>query len=155
MTDTDTSTTPDFDSMPDEDISEIVSAGTATLARRQTVADAERRTDALCLEYLQAAGRVNGGPWEQPTGFIGAYPTGWRVTHDGGTYEAAAPGVTTAPPGDGWGTVDADTALIDFWEPRLYSAGDTVRDDGRIWTATSDVDGQRPAEYPGGWTPTI
>ena len=38
---TDTSTTPDFESMPDEDISEIVSAGTATLARRQTVADAD------------------------------------------------------------------------------------------------------------------
>lgn len=143
----------DYTTMPDEQLAQTVAEGTAELGRRATVRDAERRIDTMCLEYLQAAGRQNGGVYEAPVGLIGAYPRGWRVNVNEGVFEATAPGVTTAPPGDGWVQVDPDSVLIPFWEPRMYSSGDQVRDAGQVWTATSDVDGARPSEYPGGWTP--
>lgn len=146
------SDTPDFTDTPDEQLAETVAAATAEVARRQVITGAQQRTDDMCLEYLRATGRENGGPWEAPLGFLGAYPTGWRVTHDDGTFEAAAPGVVTTPPGDGWVEVDPGTVLVDFWEARAYDAGEQARDAGRVWTATSAVDGQRPSEYPGGWS---
>lgn len=107
----------------------------------------------MCLDYLRASGRENGGAWEAPTGFLGAYPRGWRVTHEGGVFEATAPGTVTAPPGNGWTEVDPDAELIDFWEDRAYDEGEQARDAGLIWTATSAVQGARPSEYPGGWQP--
>lgn len=141
----------DITTMPDEQLAQTVADGTAELERRATIRDAEHRTDELCLDYLRAAGRTNGGLYKPPTGFIGAYPRGWRVNTADGVFEANAPGVTTAPPGDCWDEVDPDAELIDFWAPGPYSKGDQARDAGQIWTATSDVDGARPSEYPGGW----
>lgn len=149
-----TDSSEDVSKMTDEELAERAQSLEKERARRAVITDAEQRTDTMCLEYLQASGRENGGPWEAPTGFLGAYPRGWRVIHDGDTYEATAPGVTTAPPGDGWTEIDPDTALVDFWEDREYSEGEQVRDAGRIWTATSTVQGARPSDYPGGWTPT-
>lgn len=140
--------------MTDEELAEQAQRIDAERTRRAVVTDAEQRTDTMCLEYLRASGRENGGPFEPPMGFIGAYPRGWRVTHDGGTYEASAPGTATAPPGDGWAEVEPDAPLIDFWEARAYDAGEQARDAGRIWTARTAVDGARPSEFPGGWTPT-
>lgn len=126
----------------------------AERSRRAVVTDAEQRTDSMCLEYLRASSRENGGPYEAPLGFLGAYPRGWRVTHDGKVYEATAPGVTTAPPGTGWDEIEPGTPLVDFWEDREYTTGEQARDAGRIWTATSTVNGARPSDYPGGWTLT-
>lgn len=141
----------DYTTMPDDQLAQTVQAGTAEMERRAIFRDAERRTDELCLDYLRAAGRENGGRYEPPTGFIGAYPRGWRVNTSEGVFDATAPGVTTAPPGEGWVKIDPDSPLIPFWEPRPYEKGDQVRDAGQIWTATSRVDGARPSEYPGGW----
>lgn len=143
----------DYTTMPDDELAEKAAKIDAERARRAVVTDAEQRTDQLCLDYLRAAGRTNGGLYEEPVGIVGAYPRGWRVNTPDGVFEADAPGVTAAPPGDGWTPVDPDSPLIDFWEPRPYSKGDQARDAGQVWTATSDVDGARPSEYPGGWQP--
>lgn len=143
----------DYTTMPDEELAEKAAKIDAERARRAVVTDAERRTDDLCLDYLRAAGRTNGGLFEVPVGFIGAYPRGWRVNTSDGVFEAAAPGITTAPPGDDWVQVDPDEPLIDFWEDRAYAKGEQARDAGRIWTAASDVHGARPSEFPGGWQP--
>lgn len=124
----------------------------AERSRRAVITDAEQRTDAMCLEYLQASGRENGGPYEPPMGFLGAYPRGWRVTHDGGTYEATVPGAAAAPPGPDWTEIPDGEPLVDFWEDREYEPGEQARDAGRVWAATSTVHGARPSEYPGGWT---
>lgn len=143
----------DYTTMPDDQLAETVQAGTAELERRRTVRDAETRTDSMCLDYLQAVGRENGGPWEPPTGFLGAYPRGWRVTHDDHTYEATAPGTTSPPPSDDWTEVDPDTPLVPFWEPGTYDQDDHVRDAGKVWRALADgADGPRPSEFPGGWS---
>lgn len=146
-------TTPpqDVTAMTDEELAAKAASIEAERARRAIVTDAERRTDQMCLDYLIASGRENGGAFEQPVGLIGAYPRGWRVQHEGKTFEASAPGVTAAPPGDGWTEIDPDSPLVDFWQPGPYEAGAQVRDAGRTWTATSDVDGPRPSDYPGGW----
>lgn len=144
----------DVTGMTDEQLAEQALVIETERARRAVITDAEIRTDGLCLEYLRASGRENGAAWEAPVGFLGAYPRGWRVTHDGGIYEATAPGTVTAPPSDDWDEVDPDTPLIGFWEPRPYSKGDQARDAGQVWTATSDVDGARPSAYPGGWSLT-
>lgn len=144
----------DVTTMTDADLAARGAAIETERARRAVVADAEQRTDTMCLEYLHASGRENGGAWEAPTGFLGAYPRGWRVTHDGGTYEATAPGTVAAPPGDGWTEIAPGTELVDFWEDRAYDEGEQARDAGRIWTATRAVQGARPSEYPGGWTTT-
>lgn len=143
----------DVTGMTDEQLAEQAQKIDQERARRAVITDAEQRTDSMCLDYLRASGRENGGAWEAPTGFLGAYPRGWRVQHDGDTFEATAPGTVTAPPGDGWTEVDPDAELIDFWEDRAYDEGEQARDAGRIWTATSDVQGARPSEYPGGWQP--
>jgi len=142
--------TPDFTDTPDAQLAETVAAAQAELSRRAVITGAQQRTDDMCLEYLRAIGRESGAPFEAPTGFLGAYPRGWRVTHDGEEWEATAPGVVTAPPGDGWALADGDA--VPFWEPRAYEAGAVVRDAGLVWTALSTVDGARPSEYPGGWT---
>lgn len=141
----------DVTGMTDEQLAEQAQKIESERARRAVISDAEQRTDSMCLEYLRASGRENGGAWEGPTGFLGAYPRGWRVTHDGRTYEATAPGTVTAPPGTGWTEVDPDNALVDFWAPGEYEAGEQVRDAGQIWTARTAVDGPRPSEFPGGW----
>lgn len=143
----------DVTGMTDEQLAEQAQKIDQERARRAVITDAEQRTDQMCLEYLRASGRENGAAWEPPVGFLGAYPRGWRVTHDGGVYEATSPGTVTAPPGDDWTEVDPDAELIDFWEDRAYDEGEQARDAGRIWTATSAVQGARPSEYPGGWAP--
>lgn len=145
--------TEDVTSMPDQQLAQTVQAGTVELARRATVRDAERTTDDMALAYLQAQGRVNGGPFETPHGFVGAYPRGWRVAHDGALYEALLPGVTTAPPSDAWTEVPAGEDLIPFWEPGEYDRDALVRDVGKVWRALNDhTDGPRPSEFPGGWS---
>lgn len=149
-----TTPTEDVTAMTDEQLAEQAQRIEAERMRRAVLTDAEQRTDAMCLEYLRASGRENGGPWEAPLGFLGAYPRGWRVTHDGRTYESVDPGTVAAPPGDGWTAVPAGAELIDFWEDREYEAGEQVRDAGRIWTATTTAHGARPSEFPGGWTTT-
>lgn len=145
--------TEDVTGMTDEELAEKAARIDAERSRRAVITDAEQRTDQMCLDYLRASGRENGGPWEAPVGFLGAYPRGWRVTHNGGTYEATAPGTVTAPPSSDWTEIDPDSELVDFWEPRTYEKGEQARDAGLIWTALSDVDGARPSEYPGGWQP--
>lgn len=148
--------TEEVTAMPDDQLAQTVQAGTAELARRATLREAERTTDDMALSYLQAAGRVQGDPFEAPTGFIGAYPRGWRVTHDGKAFEATAPGVTTAPPGDGcWAEVDPASDIIPFWDPGAYDQDALVRDAGQVWRALADgTDGPRPSEFPGGWSVT-
>lgn len=138
--------------MDDEKLVQTVQAGSAELDRRARVREAERTTDDMALAYLQAQGRENGAAWEAPLGFIGAYPRGWRVTHNGNAYEATAPGVTTTPPGDGWTETDRDAPVIPFWDPGAYNQNDLVRDTGQVWRALADgTDGPRPSEFPGGW----
>lgn len=146
-----TDSSEDVSKMTDEELAERAQSLEKERARRAVITDAEQRTDAMCLEYLQASGRENGGPWEAPLGFLGAYPRGWRVSHHGGAFEATAPGVTSAPPGGDWAEVGADAPLVDFWEDREYETGEQARDAGRVWAATSTVQGARPSEYPGGW----
>lgn len=133
----------DVTGMTDEQLAEQAQKIESERARRAIVTDAEQRTDQMCLEYLRASGRENGGTWEAPTGFLGAYPRGWRVTHNGGVYEATAPGTVTAPPSSDWTKVDPAEPLVDFWEDRAYEQGEQARDAGRIWTATSAVQGAR------------
>lgn len=146
--------TEDVTQMSDTQLAQTATDAQAELARRATLRDHERTTDDMALAYLEAAGRENGAAWEPPTGFIGAYPRGWRVTHGGGTFEATAPGVVTTPPGDGWDQVAPDTPLIPFWEPGTYAKGTQVRDAGQVWRALADgADGSRPSEFPGGWSP--
>lgn len=144
----------DVTTMPDEQLAQTVADGTAELERRARFREAERTTDEMALAYLEAAGREQGQPFEPPTGFIGAYPRGWRVTHGGKAFEAAAPGVTTAPPGDCWTEADPDTLPIPFWDPgTTYDKDAVVRDAGQVWRALADgTDGPRPAEFPGGWS---
>ena len=146
-----TTTSEDVTQMSDTELAEQAQKIDAERARRATLTEAERTTDDMALAYLEAAGRVNGADWEAPTGFIGAYPRGWRVTLDGRAFEAVAPGTVTAPPGDCWNEVDPTTALVPFWEPGEHPAGALVRDAGQTWRARTDVDGPRPSEYPGGW----
>lgn len=147
--------TEDYTTMPDDELAEKAARIDAERARRATVTDAERRTDDACLAYLQADGREVGDEYVKPTGMVGAYPRGWRVTHDGGTYEAAVPGATTTPPSDDWNPVDPDTPLTPFWGEGTYDKDEEVRDAGRVWRALADdTDGPRPSEYPGGWAPT-
>lgn len=141
--------------MDDEKLAESVQAGAAEQERRARVREAERTTDDMALAYLQAADRKQGTEFKPPIGFIGAYPRGWHVTHDGRAFEAVAPGVTTAPPGDGtcWVEVDPDSPIIPFWDPGEYAKGDLVRDVGQTWRALADgTDGPRPSEFPGGWS---
>lgn len=139
----------DIETMTDEELTALRDESEAELEQRRTVRDAERRTDDMAIAYLRAEGRENGGPYQPPTGFIGAYPRGWRVIHEGEQYDATAPGVVTAPPGGGWKPAEGD--LVPFWEPGAYEKGSRVRDAGRIWTARQDVEGQRPSDYPAGW----
>lgn len=142
----------DYTTMPDDELAQTVADGTAELERRTRIRDADRTTDDMALSYLRAEGRENGGPWEAPHGFIGAYPRGWRVEHDGDLFEARCPGVTTTPPSDGWVPVDPGEELIPFWEPGEYERDALVRDVGRVWRALADhTDGPRPSEFPGGW----
>lgn len=146
--------TEDVTQMPDDQLAQTVQAGTAEIARRARLREAERTTDDMALSYLQAQGREPGAPYEAPTGFIGAYPRGWRVTHEGRAFEAVAPGVTTPPPDTGcWIEVPADSPIIPFWDPGTYDKGATVRDAGQVWRALADdTDGPRPSEFPGGWS---
>ena len=144
-------TSEDVMSMTDAELADQAQRIETERTRRAVITDAEQRTDQMCLEYLRAAGRSTGTAWEAPTGFIGAYSRGWRVLHGGSAFEATAPGVVTAPPGEGWTEVDPDTAVVGFWAPGEYEAGEQVRDAGQIWTARTTVDGPRPSEYPGGW----
>lgn len=140
----------DVTEMDDTALAETQLAVQAEIERRAIVTDAQRRTDDMCLAYLTASGRVNGAAWEQPTGFIGAYPTGWRVEHNGETYEATVPGATGIPgQSDDWEPAPGD--LIPFWEAGEYAAGDLVRDAGRVWEALADTDGARPSEMPAAW----
>ena len=144
-------TSEDVTQMTDAELADQAQRIETERARRAVVTDAEQRTDQMCLEYLRAAGRENGGAFDPPMGVIGAYPRGWRVTHGGSVFEATAPGVVTAPPGEGWTEVDPVAPLVDFWAPGEYEAGALVRDAGQVWTARTTVDGPRPAEFPGGW----
>lgn len=146
--------TEDVTQMPDDQLAQTVQAGTAEIARRARLREAERTTDDMALSYLQALGRDQGAPYEAPTGFIGAYPRGWRVTHEGRAFEAAAPGVTTPPPDTGcWTEVPADSPIIPFWDPGTYDKDTLVRDAGQVWRALADdTDGPRPSEFPGGWS---
>jgi hypothetical protein len=139
----------DIDTMSDSELADAAASAQAELERRQKLADAARRTDAMLLDYLVAEGRENGAAWQAPVGIIGAYPRGWRVEHAGAHYDATQLGVTTEPPGDGW--EPATGPLVPFWQPGPFQAGDLARDAGRVWRALADVHGSRPSEYPGGW----
>lgn len=140
----------DVREMEDAQLAETQQAVQAEIERRAIVTDAQRRTDDMCLAYLMAAGRVNGAAYEPPVGFIGAYPTGWRVTHDGDEYDATVPGATGVP-GASTDWAPATGELIPFWESGEYEAGATVRDAGRIWEALTVTDGARPSEMPAAW----
>lgn len=143
--------TEDVTTMTDTQLAQTAADAQAEIERRARVREAERTTDDMALAYLEAAGRINGAAFEPPTGFVGAYPRGWRVTLDGRAFEAVAPGTVTAPPGDCWDEVDPAEPLTPFWEPGPYEKDTLVRDAGQTWRALADVDGPRPSEYPGGW----
>lgn len=142
----------DVTMMTDTQLAEQAQAIETERARRAIVTDAERTTDDMALAYLEAAGRINGAAFEPPTGFVGAYPRGWRVTVGAKAFEATQPGITTAPPGTGWVEVDPNAPLVPFWEPGTYDKDAVVRDAGQTWRALADdTDGPRPSEFPGGW----
>lgn len=141
----------DFTDTPDQELAETVAAAQAELTRRAVLSEQDQRVDDMCLDYLRAEGRENGGLYEPPAGFLGAYPRGWRVNTPDGVFEAVQPGTVTAPPSDDWVPVDPDEPVIPFWEPGPHRKGDQARDAGRVWTALSDGDGPRPSEFPGGW----
>ena len=140
----------DVREMEDSQLVETQQAVQAEIERRAIVTDAQRRTDDMCLAYLQASGRVNGSAYVQPVGFIGAYPTGWRVTHEGDEYDATVPGATGVP-GQATDWAPATGDMIPFWESGEYEAGAMVRDAGRIWEALTVTDGARPSEMPAAW----
>jgi hypothetical protein len=121
------------------------------LARRRSREDAAQATDQMCLDYFHAAGRSQGEEWVEPMGVVGAYPRGWVVTHDGQQWAAVMPGIICPPSAGSHGWVHHEGEIIPFWQPGPYEKGSRVRDAGRVWVALSDVDGQRPSEYPGGW----
>lgn len=149
-----TATSEDVTQMSDTELAKTATGAQAEIDRRARVREAERTTDDMALSYLQAAGREQGDPFEPPTGFIGAYPRGWRVHHDGRAFEATAPGITTPPPDeDCWTEVPADSPIIPFWDPGTYDQDARARDAGQVWRALADgTDGPRPSEFPGGWS---
>lgn len=139
--------------LPDDELAALAEDTEGEAARRGTIRGTDAALDELCLDSVRALGRVNGGAFAPPEGIVGAYPTGWRVTHGGRVFEAERPGLLDAPPADGWREI-ADPVgdpAIPFWEPVPYSVGATVRDRGRIYRARIPVDGLRPSDFPAGW----
>lgn len=142
----------DMSGLDDQALADQIRAAEAELERRRTLAEQARRLDGMCRTWLEGSGVAQGDPWTQPTGFMGAFPRGWQVTHGGRSWRSLVPGAVLPPGTDQWTVTEQDP--VPYWTSGAHSQGDLVQDDGRIWRALTDLtDGPAPSAFPGGWEP--
>lgn len=148
---------PDFATYSDADLKALRLAVIAEEARRTVIRDAPKRADDLAREVLAAEGRKEGQTWVQPTGAHDAIPLGWKVQHNGKTWESLIPGNvwkpgdTSDPQSYRWWKDLTPVADVTAWDPngKPYKVGDVVTHYGLTYSC------RQPHTSQAGWSPTV
>lgn len=95
----------DLTELSNEELSALRDDIDAERRIRDTLEIAPARAEQAARDYLAARDREHTGaaPWQQPTGAHDLYPQGYRVTHNGTTWESTRAANSQEPgTGDGW-----------------------------------------------------
>lgn len=144
----------DLKTLTDDALATLLDDARAEYQRRQTLQTALQEEPALQAAYLDSVGRGMGEPYVPPTGAHDAYPLGWKVMHNGKTWESLVPSNVWEPGMSGWREVVEEGGVPMWVQPTgahdAYKAGDVTAHKGSIWI--SDINGNvwEPGVY--GWT---
>lgn len=126
----------------------------AELARRETLATAERQATELNTAYLAAAGVAEGDAWRQPTSAVDAYPSGWTVQHDGKQWVSLVAANVWEPGVSAWREVVEDGVpewVAPTGQHDAYNTGDHIMFEGTEYVSLIDANTWSPTAYPQGW----
>ena len=151
----------DFTGYDDEQLDALRVEVLTEIERRQTLASAPERADAIAREYGDAIGREDGGEWVQPQGAHDAYPSGSSVLHNGKVWESLIPANVWEPGVSGWREVaepDPETGepgVPEWVAPTgghdAYQTGDRVTFEGQVYESVINGNVWSPRDYPAGW----
>lgn len=124
--------------------------------RRRTIAQAPDQMDKLVRDLLAASGQVEGGQWQQPTGYENAYPKGWVTTHNGHEWTSNIAGNTLEPGVSGWTMTPVEgEPPAEYKDPAgyqdAYNEGDLVTFEGNIYKCLRDGTTWSPTVAPTAW----
>ena len=138
----------DYTQLTDTELQEIFHAATEETSRRNLITAALTREPILQTGYLTALGRADGEEYVAPTGAHDAYPQGWKVTHNGKTWESLVPFNVWEPGIANWRKVAGDDGPAEWVQPTgahdAYKKGDQITYDGHVWTSSVDANTWAP-----------
>ena len=145
----------DLTTLTDDEARDLLARVYAEVQRRDAIAQAPARAEALAATYAAAIGRKDGDPWAQPVGAHDAYAKGITVTHGGKTWESLTPANVWAPGVSGWREKTTAPTVADFVQPTgahdAYAKGARVRFDGKVYESKVDGNVYSPSAYPPNW----
>lgn len=153
----------DVTELSDADLDDLYVAVNAEVGRRRTLKAIPDQIADLNRAYQSSSGYIDGQPWQQPQGVVGAYMTGDHVLHDGSEwlslidYNVYEPGDLADPQAYRWWE-NLDHAEDDnAWQPGVaYETGQEVTYDGRTWECVQGHTSQpdwTPDKTPSLWQP--
>lgn len=145
--------------LTDEELAAELSSLQQEQARRAQEVRIPAQLDKILGEALEAAGKEKGEKWKQPNGVRGAYPSGWKVEHDGRVWTSLIAGNVWEPGTSGWrADNDPDGTPAEWVQPTMnedaYQMGDVVTHLGKEWTSELTPNVWEPGVVNGGWVQT-
>ena len=145
----------DLATLTDAEVTTLKDLASREEQRRLRVARAEAEAAAITTTYLTDTGKQSGAAWVQPTGAHNAYPAGWKVSHNGKTWESLISANVWTPGTSGWREVTTGTTPPAWVQPvgaqDAYSKGAKVTYQGSIYESLIDGNVWSPTAYPAGW----
>lgn len=146
----------DVRDMPQDELEATSRAVEQELQRRREQERIPKQMDDLSRQYLHSKGVARGEAWVQPDDGFRAYPKGWRVTHNGETWESTVSGNVWEPGTSGWHIADpvdpnapAPQWVVPTGAHDSYPKGATVTFGQRQWK--SEIDNNVWAPNVHGW----
>ena len=138
----------DFTTLTDAQVNELLAAAYAESQRRAALRAAPALIEQAAAEWREAAGRQDGDPYVEPTGYHNAYSFDALVTYEGKSYKATRDGAVGIPgqSPDWWQvSIDQPAAWVQPHAGTEYPVGAEGTHKGRLW--------RNDHTAPNGWEP--
>lgn len=149
--------TDSLDSLGDEDITVGLSILYTESKRRESLITAQVRIEEAARQWREAAGRVEGDEYVQPTGYHNAYQYDAVVTYGGKKWKSTRNGANGIPgQSPDWVQVAEEGEILEWVQPHAgseYPVGAVVKHKGRLWRNDHvAVNGWEPGTVGSQWT---
>lgn len=139
----------DYNNLPDDELNALIESAQAEKSRRAQKAALPAKMDELTRTYHAVEGTVEGAGWAPPSGALDAYPSSWKVKHNGKVWKSLTPGNVWEPGTSGWREVVPEGEAPASWiQPTgahdAYMMWDRVEFNGSEWFSTLDANVWQP-----------